>query len=106
MVARTNGWIADPTCSNVLGYDYNEEVRKQKQAKDNAEVAGNPLMGIDPESEEDDMKEEEDDLMASLTPEEKATMAKKAEDMMAMAGKGGGNGNGKKQPVPPTPEEE
>ena len=101
MVARTNGWVSDATCSNVLGYDYNEEVRKQKQAKDNAEVAGNPLMGIEPGDEEDDMKDEEDDLMASLTPEEKAAMAKKSEDMMALAG----NGNGKKSEPPVTPEE-
>jgi hypothetical protein len=104
MVARTNGWVADPTCSNVLGYDYNEEVRKQKQAKDNAEVAGNPLMGVEPGGE-DDMQAEEDDLMASLTPEEKAAMAKKAEDMMAMAGQGNGNGNGNGQ-KPPVPSQE
>lgn len=89
MVARTNGWIADPTCSNVLGYDYNEEVRKQKQAKDNADVAGNPLMGIEPGQEDDDMAAEQQDLMGSLTPEEKAAMAAKGikpEDMIAMAG--------------------
>lgn len=60
MVARTSGWVSDPTCSSVLGYDYNEEVRKQKQAKEQAEVSGNPLMGED--DKETDMDREEEDL--------------------------------------------
>ncbi len=44
-LARTNGWISDPTCSAVLGFDYPEEVRKQQQVEEEAEEVGNPLLG-------------------------------------------------------------
>lgn len=95
MVARTNGWISDSTCSSVLGYEYNEEVRKQKQSKEQAEITGNPLMGIEPGGDnQDDMSKEEQDLMNNLTPEEKAALAKKSEDQMALAGQAGNNGQG------------
>lgn len=44
-LARTNGWVSDKTCSEKLGFDYPEEVRKQQQIEEEAEANGNPLLG-------------------------------------------------------------
>ena len=94
MVARTNGWVADPTCSSVLGYEYNEEVRKQKQVKEQAEIAGNPLMGVEQGGEEpDDMQKEMEDLLKNMSPEEKQ-VALAGMNGGRNANPNGGNGNG------------
>lgn len=45
-VMRQNGWIADPTASAALGYDYTEEVRKQQEVEEKAQENGNSLLGI------------------------------------------------------------
>jgi len=44
-VARTNGWVSDKTASERLGFDYAEEVRKQRTIQEDAEANGNPLAG-------------------------------------------------------------
>lgn len=99
MVARTSGWVSDPTCSSVLGYEYNEEVRKQKQVKEQAEAVGNPLMGVEAggEEEEDEMDREMSDLLKSLTPEERAQIkaSNNPQDLANLVlSKSGFNGNG------------
>jgi len=94
MVGRTNGWISDPTCSSVLGYEYNEEVRKQKQVKEQAEITGNPLMGVEQGGEEpDDMQKEMEDLLKNMSPEEKQ-VALAGMNGGRNANPNGGNGNG------------
>lgn len=69
-VARTNGWIADSTASAALGYDYDEEVRKQQKIEENSVEKANPLLGnglVDPlEQDEMDMDDEEADLKKEL----------------------------------------
>lgn len=71
-VARSSGWIADSTAAAALGYDYAEEVRKQKQIEEEAEQSGNPLLGKQAGmGDEGEMDAEMNDLMANMTPEEK-----------------------------------
>lgn len=88
-VARSSGWVSDPTASSALGYDYAEEVRKQQQVEEEAEISGNPLLGKQGGmGDEGEMDKEMQDLMANMTPEEKEEfMAKRKE-------KAGVNGNG------------
>lgn len=91
-VARSSGWISDPTAAAALGYDYAEEVRKQKQVEEDAEIDGNPLMGKSPGMwDEAEMQAEMNDLMANMTPQEKAKFV--ADKKKAMAG-AGMNGDG------------
>jgi hypothetical protein len=91
-VARSNGWIADPTASAALGYDYAEEVRKQKQVEDEAELDGNPLLGKQAGfGDEAEMDAEMNDLMKTMTPEEKEKfMADKAKEKAGVGGKADG----------------
>lgn len=75
VIAQKNaGIISDATAASILGHDYEEEVRKQKLI--DAESADNPFKKADPFGQQDlqglfDQGAEEDDLMSSLTPEEK-----------------------------------
>lgn len=66
MVARTNGWISDSTAASSLGYDYEEEVRKQQKIEENAEEKPNPLLkGGMPDplaADEDEMDAEANDI--------------------------------------------
>jgi len=94
MVARTNGWVSDPTCSSVLGYEYNEEVRKQQQVKEQAEVAGNPLLGTEAgEGEPDDMQKEEDDLRNNPPEDSEDDEGVPAGAAPGTNGQGGNNAN-------------
>lgn len=67
-MARLNGWIADDTASAALGYDYDEEVRKQRKIDENSKKNGNPLAGIeDPAGVDDgDMEKEIDDVLNQI----------------------------------------
>lgn len=44
VLARDAGWISDKTASETLGFDWDEEVRKQQMIEDDAESDGNPLL--------------------------------------------------------------
>lgn len=73
-IARQNGWLADSTASSAMGYDYPEEVRKQKGIEEEAQKSGNPLMGPSMGDTSDDsssMDAETEDMLNSLTPEER-----------------------------------
>lgn len=78
VLARGAGWMSDKEASERLGYEYEEQVRKQKKIEENAELEGNPLLGVKPgEGEEDDQVNSEiQSLMKSMTPEEKDRVAK------------------------------
>lgn len=78
-IARQNGWIADSTATSALGYDYAEEVRKQKQIEDEAESNGNPLLGAQPGDLNGDastMDAETEDMLNNLSPEERDSILK------------------------------
>jgi hypothetical protein len=112
-IARTSGWVSDPTCAAQLGFNYAEEVRKQKMVEEEADMAGNPFIGSDAPGAEDeaDMDKEAEDVLKSLSPEEqKMVLAKNdpkeiAALLLAKVGTNG-NGNGKTPPPPPAPEED
>lgn len=67
MVARSNGWISDSTAASSLGYDYDEEVRKQQKIIENAQEFDNPLLsgGMKEPSafDEGDMDREAEDVL-------------------------------------------
>lgn len=44
-LARDSGWVSDKTCSETLGFEYAEEVRKQTMIEKDAEANGNSLLG-------------------------------------------------------------
>lgn len=104
-IQRTEGWVSDQSASQILGHDYQEEVRKQKQAEEQGKATGNPLMGIKAKAEEndDDEKEMDDEInniLKSLSPEERQQILKSnnpndvASLLMQKAGAAaGGNGN-------------
>jgi hypothetical protein len=104
-----SGWLSDSTASQILGYDYSEEVRKQKQVDEQAKQVGNPLLGIKPEDaeaedDEEDMDREMEDLLKGLTPEQRQAVlnAKNAEDMQdAILKAKAPSGNGQNQETPP-----
>jgi hypothetical protein len=77
-IARLNGWIADPTACSALGYDYPEEVRKQRQVEEDAAVSDNPLLGNgnDPVDDAATMDAELEDLLNGLSPEERDQVLK------------------------------
>jgi len=94
-VARSSGWIADPTAAAALGYDYAEEVRKQKQVEEEAEIDGNPLLGKDPGVWDDaEMNAELNDLMVNMTPQEKAKFVADKKKATATANGNGEGGEG------------
>jgi len=101
-IARQNGWIADPTASASLGYDYGEEVRKQRQVEEDAEIEENPLLSKGGDGDASDMQDDMNGLMNQLSPEDKNTILnsndpKEIKGVMdkyrAQAG-AGANGNG------------
>jgi len=94
-VARSSGWISDPTASAALGYDYSEEVRKQRQIEEEAETSENPLLGKGPGSaDEDEMAAEMNDLK-NMSPEEiaKIKAGQGGNNVPVPAGKNGNGGN-------------
>ncbi|MGW8181787.1 MAG: hypothetical protein ACWGQW_23910, partial [bacterium] len=101
-VARTNGWISDPTASSALGYDYNEEVRKQRMVEEEAARIPNPLSGGGM-NDEGDMEEEIAGVLSSLTNEERQQLLQSNSSrsmvdlLLSKIGTAGGNGNGNSQ---------
>lgn len=92
-VARSSGWISDPTASAALGYDYTEEVRKQRQVEEEAETSENPLLGKEPGmGDEGEMDAEMNDVLKNMSPEEIAKM-KAGQNGKVPAGKNGTGGN-------------
>lgn len=71
--ARANGWVSDKTCSEMLGFDYAEEVRKQRMLEEEAERIGNPLMNHAPGADAAD--QEEQDGLDQIDKEEKLALA-------------------------------
>lgn len=106
--ARQNGWIADSTACAALGYDYAEEVRKQRTIEEEAEQLANPLLGKKPGDISDDgnMDSEMQDALNAMSPEDRNTVmnAKTPQEVMkamakankatATASAASGNGNG------------
>lgn len=75
-VARQNGWISDSTGSAAIGYDYGEEVRKQRKIEEDAEIEDNPLLSKGGDGDAGDMSSEMNSLMGQMTPEDKQTILK------------------------------
>ncbi len=73
-VVRQAGWISDATACASLGYDYNEEVRKQRQVEEDAEIEENPLLAVGGAGDAGDMAGEMNDLIGKLSPEERQTV--------------------------------
>ncbi|QOR55512.1 MAG: hypothetical protein UMS36scaffold28_2 [Phage 59_13] len=70
-IQRQNGWIADSTASSQLGFDYSEEVRKQRQLEEEAALEDNPLLGASGIGDGADMSNEMNAMLQNLTPEER-----------------------------------
>jgi len=77
-IARQNGWVADPTASSAIGFDYDEEVRKQRMIEAEASRTGNPLLGKSEGDIGDDfeMDAEMEDILSGLGPEERDAVLK------------------------------
>lgn len=97
-IERANGWVSDKTASEKSGYDYGEEVRKQRAMEAEAGAEGNPLLGIKKggaaEAAEGDRQAEEEAaaLLAGMDEETKQAVmnAKNAEEVVAiLSGKNG-----------------
>lgn len=89
-IARQNGWLADSTACAALGYDYPEEVRKQKQIEDEAATKGNPLMNAQAgDLDTGTMDAELEDMIAGLSPEERdgVLKAKDPREVLRIVGK-------------------
>lgn len=70
-IQRQNGWIADSTASSMLGLDYSEEVRKQRQLEEEALLEDNPLLGAGGPGDAGDMANEMNAMLQGLTPEQR-----------------------------------
>jgi hypothetical protein len=79
-VLLSEGLISHQTASAVAGFEYGEEIRKEKAMLDEAEEDGNPLLKINPgdtsaAQEEadglDNMSGEESDVVKQMTPEDR-----------------------------------
>lgn len=75
-VMRQNGWISDPTATSTLGYEYGEEVRKQRKVEEDAEIEENPLLSVGGSGDAGDMAGEMNSMLGSMSPEEKQTILK------------------------------
>lgn len=75
-VNRQNGWVSDPSAASALGYDYGEEVRKQRQVEEDAEIDDNPLLSVGGGNGSDagDMSDEMNGILGQMTPEDKQTI--------------------------------
>lgn len=106
-LARINGWIADPTACGALGYDYGEEVRKQRQVEEEAAKTGNPLLGTPvgggSVADAAAMDAEMQDVLNQLSPDERdqvlnskdpAEVARIMAKHATAVGAAAGNGNG------------
>jgi len=101
-LARTSGWVSDQTASSALGWDFSEEVRKQKTIEDEAKKVGNPLLGIKSDEEKDGdtddrMDNEINDVISNLTDDERKELLAKTnpqEIVDMMTAKSGQNNGG------------
>lgn len=84
VLQRNEGWVSDKTASEKLGYDYGEEVRKQRQIEEEAEENGNPLL-----------QHAQGDMQAY---DEEGNAIDQQDKELAGAG---GSGGGPKKPNPP-----
>jgi hypothetical protein len=82
-IARSNGWVSDKTACERLGFEYAEEVRKQRMIEEDAEANGNPLInhpaGAQAAEEEEaggmsQMDSEMQDHFKSMSPADQATI--------------------------------
>lgn len=119
-VWRQNGWISDKTACEKLGLDYNEELRKQRQVEDDAQLNGNPLQGVvDPNNEaaQGQQQNEEDQTLSMFDDNEKQQILKSTDPMeigkmllgkigqkKAAAGKAGKKPGASGKPVAPVKE--
>ncbi len=102
---RQNGWVSDATACSSLGYDYGEEVRKQRQTEEDAEIEENPLLSVGGEGDAGDMSGELNSVLSDLSPEERQTIMnskdpKEIQGIMAKHKAGaaaGANGNGEEE---------
>ncbi len=93
--------ISESTASSILGYDYEEEVRKQKLIEEGA--AENPFkQGGNAFDGPTDMDAEAEDIMKDLTPEESDELMKSGDPkaMMKMVAKKKAEKAGKKGGIP------
>jgi hypothetical protein len=75
MIAQVNaGLVSEPTASQILGHDYDEEVRRQQQVELEAET--NPFKKSSNPFEDPATSAEMNDLMNSLSPEESQNILK------------------------------
>ncbi len=93
-VERQNGWVSDPTAASALGYDYGEEVRKQRQVEEDAEIDNNPLLSVGGGGDSEDMAAEMNGIMSQMTPEDKQTILKSTDpkEIHSVMSKYHGNG--------------
>ena len=100
-VLRQNGWVSDPTACSSVGYDYAEEVRKQRKVEEDAQIEENPLLSVGGSAPgDDDMSSEMHSLMSQMAPEDKQKILKSTDPaeikgIMDKYQSGNGNGNGK-----------
>lgn len=73
-LARQNGWVSDPTAASSLGYEYGEEVRKQREIEEEAEIEENPLLSVGGGGDDSDMSGAMNDMLSKLSPEDKKTI--------------------------------
>lgn len=73
-LARQNGWISDPTAASSLGYEYAEEVRKQRMVEEDAEIEDNPLLSTGGDGDASDMSGDMNTLLGQMSPEDKQTI--------------------------------
>ncbi len=94
---RQNGWVSDPTACSSLGFDYGEEVRKQRQTEEDAEIEENPLLSTGGDGDAGDMAGEMNSLLGSMDPEDKKAIMKSTDpkEIKGIMDKYQGNGNGK-----------
>lgn len=105
VAARTAGWISDDTAAGSLGFEYQEEVRKQNRIDKEAEKEENSLAGKGPKDAEGeqgelDFQNEMANILKDMTPEEKEQIMKSnnpADIAKLLLSKISGNANGKKQ---------
>lgn len=79
-VLLSQGLVSHSTAAAVAGYEYPEEVRKERQIIEDAEAKGNPLLNVrqgemgedlDGQAGDQEMDAEMKDLLKTLTPEQR-----------------------------------
>jgi lambda family portal protein len=73
-MARQNGWVSDATASGALGFEYGEEVRKQRQIEEDAQIEDNPLLGSGGQGDDGDMSDELNGVLSQLSDDDRKTI--------------------------------